>query len=66
MPMMQVGIGRVPVRHGLMAVNMRVRLPGGIVRAMFMLVVLIVNVAVGVLHRLVDMLVLVLLREVEV
>ena len=60
-----VGDVRVRVPHPLMSMPMRMRLSGWIGGSMIMLVVRIVNVRVGMFHRLVLMLVLVELGEVQ-
>ena len=57
-PMMQVGIMRVLVAQGRMVVPVRVWLAGRVVRAMCVLVVLVVDVAMLMIHRFVQMLVL--------
>ena len=60
-----VGDVRVRVPLPLMSMPMRMRLSGWIGGSMIMLVVRIVNVRVGMFHRLVLMLVLVELGEVQ-
>ena len=56
-PVVDVGIVRVGVPHGLVPVGMAVRLPCRIARRVTVSVVLVVDVQVVVLHWLVDMLV---------
>ena len=65
-PVMQVGIMRVAVRERLVTVPVGVRLARGIVRAVRVLVVLVVDVAVRVLLRRVMVLVLVPLAKMQV
>ena len=55
---------RVAMAQALVAMQMRVRLARRIVGTVSMLVVLIVSMPVGVLHRLMHMLVLMILCEV--
>lgn len=63
---MQVRIMRMAVRERLVAVPVGVRLTRGIVRAVRVLVVLVVDVAVRVLERRVVVLVLVPLAQMQV
>lgn len=56
----------MPVRHRLVTVEMRVRLALWIVRPVLMLVRRVVNMAVRVRHRLVGVLVIVPLREMQI
>ena len=57
--------GYVLVLERCVHVLVRMRLPRGVVGEVSMLVVLIVHVGVGMLHRLVKMLVLVMLRQMQ-
>ena len=66
MPVMQIGIVGVLVRHRRMAMPMTMGLVGRVVRAVLVLVVRVVDVPVFVLQRLVRMFVLVRFRQVEV
>ena len=56
---------RMRVLQALMAMCMRVGFPGRIIRTVFVLVMCIMNVRMRVLHRLVNMLVLVLLSQMQ-
>jgi hypothetical protein len=63
--MVHVGHMRVRVTHRRMLVEMRVRLAGRIERAVRMAMVLVMNMRMGVRHRLVPVLVRVLLGQVQ-
>jgi len=64
-PMMQVRVMGMPMCHRLMFVNMHVRFTGGIIGPMFMLMMFVVSMAVGMFHRLMDMLVIVPFRQMQ-
>jgi hypothetical protein len=65
MPMMQVGVMRVPMHQGRMPVPMRVRPIGWQAQVMLMLVVRVMAVPMFVFHCFVDVLVVVAFREVK-
>ena len=65
MAVMQVGIVGMPVDQADMLVPVAMRLTGGIVGAMRVLVMRVVDVAVRVLHRFVDVIMLVALAEMK-
>lgn len=65
-PVMQIGVVSVTVDHAAMLVAVGVRLAGRIVGGMDVLMVRVVQVGVFVLQRLMDVLVLVSLDEVQV
>ena len=65
MPMMQIRVMGMPMHQWCVPVPMRMRLAGRIGQGVLMLVVRIVMMPVRVLHRLVKMLVVVLLDQVE-
>ena len=65
-PVVNVGIVSMLVDHRRMSVQMRVGLLSRIIRAVPVLVVLVMDVAVFVLHRLVRMLVVVNFGQVKV
>ena len=64
-PVVEIGVVRVPVAQGLMPVPMRVRLSRRVAGPMDVMMVVIMGVGVLVLQRLVDVLMLVVLREVQ-
>lgn len=64
MPMMQIGVVRVPVHEADVPMRMGMRFAGRIGRGVFVLVVLIVMVPMLVCHGFVQMFVLVLLSQV--
>ena len=65
MLVVHVGDMRMPVPHSRMSMGMCVWLAGWIARQVLMLVVLIVHVGVGVRHRLMVVLMLVVLGQVQ-
>jgi hypothetical protein len=65
MAVMQVGVMRMPMHQGWVSMPMGVRLAWGIVRTVRMMVVFVVTVPVLVLHRFVNMLMLVSLRQMQ-
>lgn len=64
-PVVDVRVMRMPVHHRRVPVPVAVRLAGGCIRIVGVLVVRVVAVAVLVLQRLMCVLVLMLLREVQ-
>ena len=66
MAVVQIGVMRVLVHERHMPMAMRVRLPRGLARFMRMLVMFVMRVAVLVLERLVMMLVLMRLGEMQI
>jgi hypothetical protein len=65
MPMVNVRVVRVSVLQSFMAMGMRMRFTGRIARLMLVLVMFIMNVAVFVLNRLMDMSVFMTFGEVQ-
>lgn len=65
-PVVQIGEMRMPVRYGLVTVNMRMRFTDRIVGTVVMLMMLVVAVAMGMFHRLMDMLVIVPFRQMQI
>ncbi len=65
MPMMNVGVMYMGVLHLGMVVRVRVGFPGRVVGAMFVLVVLIVDVAVVVVHWLMLVFVFMVFGQVQ-
>ena len=65
MPVMQIGIVRVPVDQAGVLVRMGMRLTGRIVRAMRVLMVLVMHMRMIMPDRLMDMLVFVRFDDVE-
>ena len=64
-PVVDVRKVRVLVDHGLVAVPVLVRLGAGPRKIVFVLVMLVVDMPMSVRHRLMHVLVLVMLREVQ-
>ena len=64
-PVVEVGIVGVPVRHRRVPVTVRMGLPRRVIRSVFMLVMQIVDVAMGMLQRFMPVFVVVGLRDVQ-
>ena len=65
MPMMEVRVVRMPVHQANVPVPMRVWFTGRIARTMRVLMMLVVTMPVFMLHRLVNVLVLVSFRQMQ-
>ena len=65
MPMMQIGVMRVPVDEASMPVPMRMRLTLRIVRAMVVLMMLVVTMPMFMLHRCMKVFMLVPLGQMQ-
>lgn len=66
MAVMQIGVMRMLVPHRFMPMGMGVRLAEGIVRAVRMAVMLVMSVTMPVRHHLMDVLVLMMLRQMQI